>query len=234
MLFRSFDSAYGQHGLAMQDDKDDGAKYLVERGLADPNRIAMFGWSYGGYAALVAASRTPQIYQCTIAGAAVADPEKVYEMRKNPWSPKALDDWSQRRGGKVGINPIDEVGKINIPVMMIHGDVDARVLYFNYKDYRKEMEDVAKSSEVGKCSGGVDDTECLTTFYPEARGNRDSVIPMSTTTNAEINEPYQGKSRFVTLTGADHFYSTLMYKHQKKFYTEMLDFLKNDCGPGGL
>ena len=118
--------------------------------------------------------------------------------------------------------------------MMIHGDVDARVLYFNYKDYRKEMEDVAKSSEVGKCSGGVDDTECLTTFYPEARGNRDSVIPMSTTTNAEINEPYQGKSRFVTLTGADHFYSTLMYKHQKKFYTEMLDFLKNDCGPGGL
>ncbi|MCB2083688.1 MAG: S9 family peptidase, partial [Sphingomonadaceae bacterium] len=58
-----FDSAYGQHGLAMQDDKDDGALYLVKQGLVDPDRMAMFGWSYGGYAALVATTRDPQIYQ---------------------------------------------------------------------------------------------------------------------------------------------------------------------------
>ena len=63
-----------QQGYRMQDDKDDAASHLVELGLADPDRIAMYGWSYGGYAALAAASRTPQIYQCVIAGAAVADP----------------------------------------------------------------------------------------------------------------------------------------------------------------
>ena len=60
-------------GRRMQDDKDDGALYLVKEGLVDPDRIAMFGWSYGGYAALIAASRTPQIYQCVIAGAAVSN-----------------------------------------------------------------------------------------------------------------------------------------------------------------
>jgi hypothetical protein len=42
------------------------------------------------------------------------------------------------------------------------------------------------------------------------------------------------KMKFVTLKGADHFYVTLMNDHQTKLYTEMLSFLKEDCGPGGL
>ncbi|MGJ8562591.1 MAG: alpha/beta hydrolase family protein [Alphaproteobacteria bacterium] len=225
-----FDSAYGQHGLAMQDDKDDGAQYLIDRGLSDPDRMAMFGWSYGGYAALVAASRTPQMYQCVIAGAAVADPAKVYRKRSNPWSPKALDDWSQRRG-MIGINPINEVAEVNIPVMMVHGDFDARVLYFNYKDYRTETEKVAETRDKGTCKGGTNDSECIVTRYQQRRKNEDSVVQ---TASGSGDAAYQAKSRFVTLKGADHFYTTLMYDHQKKFYTEMLDFLQKDCGPGGL
>ena len=181
-----FDSAYGQHGLAMQDDKDDGAKYLVEQGLVDPDRMAMFGWSYGGYAALVAASREPNLYQCVIAGAAVADPAKVYRMRSSPYTAKAIDDWAQRRG-MIGINPINEVDKVNVPLLMVHGDVDARVLYFNFEAYRDAIQKAGKTD-----------------------------------------------AQFLTLTGADHFYTTLMYEHQEQFYTKMLDFLANDCGPGGL
>lgn len=181
-----FDSAYGQHGLAMQDDKDDGALYLVEQGLVDPDRIAMFGWSYGGYAALVALSRTPNIYQCAVAGAAVADARKVYNTRRNPYSPKALDDWAQRRG-MIGINPIDEVEKVNIPLLMVHPDDDRRVMYFNFKDYKKAMEDAGQ-------------------------------------TNAQ----------YMTIEGADHFSVTHMYNHQEQFYAKLLDYLANDCGPGGL
>lgn len=180
-----FDSAYGEHGGAMQDDKDDGAMYLVEQGLVDPDRIAMFGWSYGGYAALVALSRENNIYQCAIAGAAVADPEKVYNMRRNPNSPKALDDWGKRRG-TIGINPIKEVSKVNIPLLMVHPEDDRRVMYFNFTDYKKEFEKAGKEGQ------------------------------------------------FVTLEDADHFYVTLMYNHQQQFYTKMLDYLANDCGPGGL
>jgi len=182
-----FDSAYGEHGLAMQDDKDDGALFLVEQGLVDPDRIAMFGWSYGGYAALVATTREDQIYQCAIAGAAVADPEKSFRSgsrRGNP--PKALIDWAERRG-TIGINPINEVAKANIPLLMVHGDVDARVLYYHYEDYRDAM---------------------------NRAGNTDA--------------------QYLTLEGADHFSRTLMYNHQEAFFTKMLDFLENDCGPGGL
>ena len=141
-----FDAAYGQHGLAMQDDKDDGALYLVQKGLVDKDRMAMFGWSYGGYAALVATTRDNNIYQCAIAGAAVADPEKSYNQSRGPGTPEALDDWGKRRG-TIGINPIKEVSKANIPLLMIHGDVDSRVLYYHYKDYKVAMEKAGKPAQ---------------------------------------------------------------------------------------
>ncbi|MEM6908925.1 MAG: prolyl oligopeptidase family serine peptidase [Pseudomonadota bacterium] len=179
-----FDSAYGEHGGAMQDDKDDGAMYLVEQGLVDPDRIAMFGWSYGGYASLVALSRENNIYQCAIAGAAVADAEKQYRGRRDG-SLKALDEWSKRRG-TIGINPINEVSKVNIPLLMVHPEDDRRVMYYHFKDYKKAFEAAGKEGQ------------------------------------------------FVTLEDADHFYVTLMYNHQQQLYTKMLDFLANDCGPGGL
>lgn len=211
-----FDSAYGEHGGKMQDDKDDGALYLVEQGLADPNRMAMFGWSYGGYAALVASQREDQIYQCVIAGAAVADPAKTYLERRSPYDPKALDEWSKRRG-TIGINPIADVEKVNIPVMMVHGDVDRRVQFYHLEDFKVAMEKAGKLAP-RVIVGEPDETVAI-----------DGVRPTST---EMVN--YQPKHRFVVLKGADHFYNTLMYHHQEQLYTEMLDFLKNDCGPGGL
>jgi len=182
---KHFDAGYGEHGLAMQDDKDDGVLYLIEQGLVDPDRVAFMGWSYGGYAALVAATREPQLYQCTVAVAAVADAEKQYYGRRDS-SLKALDEWSRRRG-TIGINPINEVDKVNIPLLMIHGDVDQRVMYYHFKDYKKAFEEA---------------------------GNKDG--------------------QFVTLEKADHFSNTLMYNHQQQLYTKVLDYLANDCGPGGL
>jgi dipeptidyl aminopeptidase/acylaminoacyl peptidase len=103
------------------------------------------GWSYGGYAALVAASREPQLYQCTVAVAAVADAEKQYLGRRDS-SLKALDEWSKRRG-TIGVNPINEVNKVNIPLLMVHGDVDRRVMYYHFKDYKKAFEDAGKQGQ---------------------------------------------------------------------------------------
>lgn len=222
---KHFDSAYGQHGLAMQDDKDDGVKYLVQRGLVDPNRVAMFGWSYGGYAALVASQRQDQIYQCAIAGAAVADPEKSYIRRRGSNPPKALDDWAKRRG-MIGINPIKDIKKTNIPTLMVHGSVDRRVEYWHLKDYQTAAQQAGIAGRVvvgdgpSTSSGPAGTTPAVLT---RADG--------STTTSPGTSGGYV---KFVTLEGADHFYNTLMYDHQYKLYTTMLDFLKNDCGPGGL
>ncbi|HHI82884.1 MAG TPA: S9 family peptidase, partial [Rhizobiales bacterium] len=74
---RHWSASFGQWGKTMSDDLDDGVAYLVKQGLADPDRVALFGWSYGGYAAMAGSERKPQIYQCVVAGAGVSDIDKI-------------------------------------------------------------------------------------------------------------------------------------------------------------
>ena len=141
----------GQGGYAMQDDKDDGALYLVEQGLADPDRMAMYGWSYGGYAALVAASRSDQIYQCVIAGAAVSDRNMQinYYRRylRGAQGIAQLNMWDD------SISPIKEVEKVNVPVLLVHGDVDQRVPPEHAEKYRKGLEKYNKNFKYVELEG---------------------------------------------------------------------------------
>src|SRR5690606_36758345 len=74
-LWMSGDMEWGQK---MQDDKDDGAKWLVDQGIAVPGRIAMFGFSYGGYSAFAASVRPNGLYKCAIAGAGVTDINRIW------------------------------------------------------------------------------------------------------------------------------------------------------------
>jgi dipeptidyl aminopeptidase/acylaminoacyl peptidase len=53
-------------GRTMQSDLTDGVKWAVDAGIADPKRVAIFGGSYGGYAALAGAAFTPDVYRCAI------------------------------------------------------------------------------------------------------------------------------------------------------------------------
>jgi dipeptidyl aminopeptidase/acylaminoacyl peptidase len=59
-------AGFGQWGLAMQDDVEDGVRWAVEQGIADPSRVAIYGGSYGGYATLSGITKTPTLYRCAI------------------------------------------------------------------------------------------------------------------------------------------------------------------------
>ncbi len=140
-------------GYKMQDDKDDGALYLVEKGYADPDRMAMFGWSYGGYAALVAASRESQIYQCVIAGAAVTDMVKqVNTIANESWFRGATEiEQIEYRNG--ALNPIENVDKVNVPVLLVHGSVDQRVQPVQARIYYRELKKLGKSFKFVELDG---------------------------------------------------------------------------------
>ncbi|HCB16997.1 MAG TPA: S9 family peptidase [Alteromonas sp.] len=109
-------------GLAMQDDLDDAANFLVSKGLADKSKLAMFGWSYGGYAAFAATLREPNIYQCTVAGAGVSDLSRINAtLNDSPLLSKLQKPTID------GVNPVENVAKANVPILVIHGDIDQRV-----------------------------------------------------------------------------------------------------------
>jgi dipeptidyl aminopeptidase/acylaminoacyl peptidase len=103
----------------MQDDKDDGARWLMAEKIADPKRIAMFGFSYGGYAAFAAAVRPGDIYKCAIAGAGVSDIERIWaRFYTNPF-------FRDRQEPTVrGMSPLRHADKIKIPLLVYHGDRD--------------------------------------------------------------------------------------------------------------
>jgi len=106
-------------GLAMQDDMDDAAMYLVEKGLAKKDKLALFGWSYGGYAGFAASMRDNNIYQCSISGAGVSDLNRINANLNESIFLKEL-----QKPTIDGLNPIEHVNKVNIPILVIHGDID--------------------------------------------------------------------------------------------------------------
>jgi dipeptidyl aminopeptidase/acylaminoacyl peptidase len=115
-------------GHTMQDDLTDAANWLVEQKLADPEHLAIIGASYGGYAALMGAVKTPDLFKCAISFAGVSD---VLEQRN---SYKYYRDYEVAREqyGKddeklIAISPITFVDEIKIPILLVHGDEDRTV-----------------------------------------------------------------------------------------------------------
>ena len=119
-----------QWGQAMQDDKDDGAAWLVEQKIADPQRIAIFGYSYGGFAAAAAAVRSPSPYQCAIAGAPVTDLGRL----GTSWSDNRLQRILQGRTVK-GMDPMLNTDKAVLPTLLFVGDRDVRTPAFHARGF---------------------------------------------------------------------------------------------------
>ena len=131
-----------QWGLKMQDDKDDGAAWLVAEGIADPQRMAIFGYSYGGFAAIAASVRPNSPYKCAIAGAGVADLGRL----ANLWGANRVAREGQ--GWTVtGMDPIRNVDKANIPILLYHGDRDRQADTYHSRDFFSAMKSAGKDVE---------------------------------------------------------------------------------------
>lgn len=61
-----FNAGKKKWGDEMQDDITDGVQYLIDKGIADPDKIAIYGGSYGGYATLAGLAFTPDLYSCGV------------------------------------------------------------------------------------------------------------------------------------------------------------------------
>lgn len=139
-LWFAGDKEWGQD---MQDDKDDGARYLVEQGIADPEKIAIHGYSYGGFAAMAATVREDSPYQCAIAGAGVSSLALFRRI-------VSADRISRIVQGNTidGMDPSANTSKANIPILVYHGDRDVRVPIAEGRDFYNAVKNRVPSKYV--------------------------------------------------------------------------------------
>lgn len=128
-----WESSFKQWGKTMQNDVTDGVQWLIDQGIADPKRIAIYGGSYGGYCVLAGLTFTPDLYTCGIDYVGVSNLftfmntippywkpmlDMMYEMVGNPEKDKALLE---------SASPVFHVDKIKAPLFVIQGAKDPRV-----------------------------------------------------------------------------------------------------------
>jgi dipeptidyl aminopeptidase/acylaminoacyl peptidase len=177
-LWRAGDAEWGQK---MQDDNDDAAKWLVANKFAAPDRIALHGYSYGGYAAFAAGVRPNGLYQCAIAGAGVAE--------LTNFQGETFDNRFQRefqRPTIAGLDPIKHVSEVSIPMLVYHGVRDQTV---EVKESRRFVEGLKNAGKPHK---------------------------------------------YVELPDMGHQYVLWSPANHKAVLETIENYLKTDCGPGGL
>jgi dipeptidyl aminopeptidase/acylaminoacyl peptidase len=120
-------------GGKMEDDLIDGVNWAVAEGVADPARIAIYGASYGGYAALVGATFTPDVFCCAVAAMGPSNLITFIETIPPYWTPM-LSLMYERVGNPEteadflkSRSPLFKVDQIKIPMLIAQGANDVRV-----------------------------------------------------------------------------------------------------------
>ena len=142
-------AGHGEWPGKMQDDLTDSVKWAIAEGIADPERVCIFGWSYGGYAAAMSIAREPDLYKCSAAGAGALDLEEQYNnsdfAEDTRWGHKYLDKViGPTKEDRLAASPISHIDKIKTPVLLIHGEEDRRVTVENSRKFAEEMKKAGK------------------------------------------------------------------------------------------
>ena len=149
-------ASYKQWGLAMQDDLTDTALWAVKAGIADPKRMCIYGASYGGYAAMQALVRTPDLFQCAANYAGITDLQLFHSVTWSDISnsdfvryllPVVVGDPDRDRAQLRATSPAQNADKIKMPVFMAYGGEDRRVPIIHGERMRDALEKLGKPVE---------------------------------------------------------------------------------------
>lgn len=108
-------------------DVNDAGRWLVSEGVADPAKLAIVGWSYGGYAALQANVLDPQLFRAAVAIAPVTDLNLLKEEWRNWTNFAAVRDFVGAGPHVREGSPSENAAAIRVPVLLFHGDLDRNV-----------------------------------------------------------------------------------------------------------
>ena len=142
-------AGFQRWGLEMQDDVTDTVQWAIRSGLASAHRICIVGSGYGGYAALMGAVNTPDLYRCAVSLGGVTDlPQVVSDSRwylnQKPVAELRIGSWWNDRERLRDTSPVFHAKEIRIPLLLMHGTMDRAVPVSHGRD----MAEALKSANV--------------------------------------------------------------------------------------
>ena len=108
-------------------DITDSLRWLVSEGIADPDRLAAVGWSYGGYASLQAAAVDPALLKAVVAIAPVTDLALLKRDAEGYTHSSLVADFVGSGTHIAEGSPLQQAQAIRAPVLLAHGDMDVNV-----------------------------------------------------------------------------------------------------------
>lgn len=153
---KAFESAgYKEWGGKMQEDLEDAVAFLIKEGLVDASKVCIVGASYGGYAALMGAVKTPDMFQCVVSINGVTHLPEQVEFDLNKFESEELHTFIKESIGDPDADadmlkarsPALLAKNIKVPVLLIHGDKDEVVPYEQAEMMEKAMKKHNKTVE---------------------------------------------------------------------------------------
>jgi dipeptidyl aminopeptidase/acylaminoacyl peptidase len=149
-----YSAAHQDWGGLTYNDIVDGARWAVSSGIADPQRMAIVGWSFGGYAALLGAVRDGALFRCAVSIAGISDLALMLSDSAN-FTNRAIERaqvGSQSDKLKAD-SPRRHADSVNIPLLLIHGDNDVNVDVDQSRAMVKAMKSANKPYEYLELKG---------------------------------------------------------------------------------
>ncbi|MDO9117087.1 MAG: S9 family peptidase [Nitrospira sp.] len=142
-------AGFQRWGLEMQDDLTDAVQWAIQQGIANANRICIVGASYGGYAALMGAVKTPDLYRCAISVAGLTDlrryvDERRFFVRGEIAADALIGRWWSDRDRLKDTSPVTHAREIRTPLLLMHGVSDVVVPV----EHSREMAEAMKAAGV--------------------------------------------------------------------------------------
>ena len=149
-----------QWGGLIYSDIQDATRWAVSEGIADPKRICIMGWGFGGYEALLSAVRNGDSYRCAVSIAGIADLALFQEHG-------AVIGQEQFRRAQIGTDreklkrdsPAQNAAQISIPVLLVHGTKDWQVQVDQTNAMESALDKHKKTYEVVIIKGGSHELE---------------------------------------------------------------------------
>ncbi|MFS1702452.1 alpha/beta hydrolase family protein [Alteromonas sp. AMM-1] len=144
-------AGYGEWGGLMIDDMTDAVKWAIKDGLADPDRICIYGASYGGYASLMSVVKEPDLYKCAVGYVGIYDMAMMFEKGDIPdsrFGQNFLKQVLSKDEDKLdAFSPARHVDKIKAELFIVHGEQDERAHYDHALLLKSKLDEAGKSYE---------------------------------------------------------------------------------------